>query len=57
MCRIDSQLKKIDTFETFNSWNTLHLLLGINNNFSFDGFPTFPFLSLFLQLYKRKYIF
>ena len=29
MCRIDSQLKKIDTFEMFNSWNTLYFFLYI----------------------------
>ena len=29
MCRIDSQLKKIDVFEIFNSWNTLYLFLYI----------------------------
>ena len=29
MCRIDSQIKNIDTFEIFNSWNTLYLLLYI----------------------------
>ena len=29
MIRIDSQLKKIDTFEIFNSWNTLYLFLYI----------------------------
>ena len=29
MCRIDSQLKKIDTFEIFISWNTLHLFIYI----------------------------
>ena len=29
MYRIASQLKKIDTFKTFNSWNTLHLFLYI----------------------------
>ena len=29
MCWIDSQLKKIDTFEIFNSWNILYLFLYI----------------------------
>ena len=29
MSRIDSQLKKIFTFEIFNSWNTLYLFLYI----------------------------
>ena len=29
MYRIDSQLKKIDTFEMFNSWNTLYFFLYI----------------------------
>ena len=29
MCRIDSQLKKNDTFEIFNSWNTLYLFVYI----------------------------
>ena len=56
MCRIDNQLKKVIRFEIFNSWNTLNLLLGINNNnFSFFGFSNLSFLCLLLQLSERKY--
>ena len=29
ICRIDNQLKKTDTFEILNSWNTLYLFLYI----------------------------
>ena len=51
-------IKKIDKFEIFNSWNTLYLLLVINNNnLSFFVFYNLSFLCLFLQLSKRKYLF
>ena len=29
MCRVDIQFKKNDTFEIFNSWNTLYIFLYI----------------------------
>ena len=59
MCRIDNQLKKVIRFEIFNSWNTLNLLLGINNNnFSFFGFSNLSFfVFVFTTLKKKIFIF
>ena len=53
MCRIDSQLKKIDMFEIFNSRNTLYLFIYIQLVFcSFTQFIVYNFIISITYVFR-----
>ena len=61
MCRIDSQLKKIDTFEIFNSWNTLYLFVYIGERavpsitrIAFENLPNFCLLNQLNEKHRHR---